>query len=102
MDKKELIMENLKWVLDFKALDEISKNGKAEISVKELTRMCEEQIRINNDIINTEETSKDETLIKMLDQIKEAAKETNKKLEAIKEILQSNEPETKITFYKGC
>ena len=101
--KKEINVKGIKWVLDFKVLEEIGSKGKAQVSVFNLKKMANRMIEDANDTIRRIENGE---LDKLNEEMKESVKNgyidlKQKALEVLEE-LNTFSNSAIIEFTGGC
>ena len=100
--KKELIMEDLKWVLDFKTLEIIKEQGYALVSVRDLIKMCNEWLKGQEEILEIARNNKQEELKDMMDTLIQNSLISMNKTNEIMEILLNNNLDKLVRFERGC
>ncbi|MBO7712841.1 MAG: hypothetical protein J6S85_04675 [Methanobrevibacter sp.] len=96
----------LKWILDFESIEKIQKEGKANITAKELLRMARESKNTNDEIIKdmVDGTIKSNGKFtkEMFEKLLNNANDYNIELINMINYLESLNPEIYFTFERGC
>ena len=101
--KQEISVKEIKWMLDFKTLEEIHNKGKALVSVYNLKRMANETIEQSNETIeNVDNGTYTGIPEETLQSIKSGATHFKEKAYEVLEELNTYSDDALVEFIGGC